>query len=199
MRSLQICPKKNSLYILYRRERRRVLILIFPREWNIQVAFFHYDLGGSQSSELIMIMIVDRVKSRRHKGRASVHGLASQGENGSYLPASIVYILQSYLRWNRNDFFFWPQLFKKWITLSTAIITTVHWIVTFLVSLTRIHRIVICPVDTQRVLPPKLNYKNFFMEIYGEFEKTVKVHKNRLMFLWSFLFASCRMNVVFAI
>ena len=159
MRSLQICPKKNSLYILYPRERRRVLILSFPREWNVQVAFFHCDLGGSQSSELIMIMIVDRVKSRRHKGRATI--LASLGENGSYLPALILYILQSYLRWNRNDFFIWPQLFKKWITLSTAIITTVHWIVTFLVSLTRIHRIVICPVDTRRVRAPKPNYKDF--------------------------------------
>ena len=158
MRSLQICPKNNSLYILDPRERRRVLILSFPREWSIQVASFHYDLGGSQSSELIMVVIVDRVKSRRHKGRASI--LASQGENGSYLPALILCILQSYLPWNRNDFFFWPQLFKKWITLSTAFITTVHWI-TFLVSLTRIHRIVICPVDTQRVWAPKPNYKDF--------------------------------------
>ena len=50
----------------------------------MQVVFFRYDLGGSQSSELIMVMIVDRVKSRRHKGRASI--LASQGENVSYLP-----------------------------------------------------------------------------------------------------------------
>lgn len=157
MRSLQICPKKNSLYILDPRERRRVLILSFPRGWNIQVAFFRYDLAGSQSSELIMVMIVDRIKSRRHKGRASV--LASQGEKGSYLPL-ILYIFQSYVGWNRNYFFLWPQLFKKWIMLSTAFITTVHWI-TFLVSLTRIHRIVICPVDTQRVWAPKPNYKDF--------------------------------------
>lgn len=90
MRSLQICPKKNSLYILDPRERRLVLILSFPREWNIQVASFHYDLRGSQSSELVMVVIVGRVKSRRHKGRASI--LASQGENGSYLPALILYI-----------------------------------------------------------------------------------------------------------
>ena len=156
MRSLQICPK-NSLYILDPRERRRVLILTFPREWNIQVAFFHYDLGGSQSSELIMVVIVDRVKSRRHKGSASI--LASQGENVSYLPL-ILYILQSYLRWNRNYLFLWPQLFKKWITLSTTFIITGHWI-TFLDSLTRIHRIVIYPVDTRRVRAPKPNYKDF--------------------------------------
>lgn len=142
-----------------------------------------------------MVMTVDRVKSRRHKGRASI--LARQGENGSYLPL-IFYILQSYLGWNRNYFFLWPHLFKKWKTLSTTFIITGHWI-TFLDSLTRIHQVVIYPVNTQRVRAPKPNYKNFFMETYGEFEKTVKVHENRLMFLWCFLFASCRMNVVFAI
>ena len=157
MRSLQICPEKNSLYILDPRERLRVLILSFPRGWNMQVAFFRYDLGGSQSSELIMVINVDRVKSRRHKGRASI--LASQGENVSYLPL-ILYILQSYPGWNRNYFFLWPQLFKKWKTLSTTFIIMGHWI-TFLDSLTCIHRIVICPVDTRRVRAPKPNYKDF--------------------------------------